>query len=327
MKIASVCLLNILVCLVYVPALKAQTKTERDTSFTIYSAYKSAKKKYPFISIANPTVPVNIKSQYNLTYCSVNGRALHLDVFSPKGKPKALIPAVLFIHGGGWRSGDRSQHVPLAQQVAAKGYVTITAEYRLSPEALYPAGVNDLKTAIKWVKANAHQYHIDTTKIAVWGFSAGGQLAALIGTTNNSPLFKGDGCLDKYSDKVDAIIDADGTLAFIHPESGEGDDTKGKSAATAWFGYTKTERPELWNQAGALYHVNRSTPPIMFINSAVARMHAGRTDMIKKLDSLHIYHEVHETPDTPHPFLLFNPWFEPTLNYTVNFLDKLFKHN
>lgn len=296
----------------------------RDTSFTTYSAYKSALKKYPNITIANPPVPATITSTINLVYCTVNNRQLHLDIFCPATN-KALLPGVLIIHGGGWRSGDRSQHVPLAQQLAAKGYVTITAEYRLSTEALYPAAVNDLKTALKWMRANAKVYHIDPDKIAVWGFSAGGQLATLIGTTAGDGTFAGDGCYDTYSDKVQAIVDADGTLAFIHPESGEGDDSKHKSAGTLWFGASKTERPDLWNEAGALNHVSKTTPPIAFINSSVDRMHAGRTDFIRKLDSLHIYSEVHTFPDTPHPFLLFNPWFEPVLNYTTAFLDKIFK--
>lgn len=318
------------IILLYIAAMVSQASAQlrpapRDTSFATYSAYKSALKKYPFITIANPPVPKNIISKNNLVYCTVDGRDLHLDVFYPSAKSKKPYPAVLMIHGGGWRSGDRSQHIPMAQQIAAKGYVTITAEYRLSTEALYPAAVNDLKTAIKWMRANAATYNIDTSKIAVWGFSAGGQLATLIGTTNNSKLFLGDGAYSKYTDRVHAIVDVDGTLAFIHPESGEGDESKHTSAGTYWFGYTKTERPDLWKQAGALAHVDSKTPPTAFINSAVDRMHAGRTDYIHKLDSLHIYSEVHALPDTPHPFLLFNPWFEPTLNYTVAFLDKQFK--
>jgi acetyl esterase/lipase len=298
----------------------------RDTSFTTYSAYKGALKNYPFIHIADPPVPSNIISKNNLTYCTINGRDLHLDIFYPV-KIKANLPGVLIIHGGGWKSGDRSQHTPLARQLAAQGYVTVTAEYRLSPEALYPAGVNDLKTALKWMRANAKMYHIDAGKIAVWGFSAGGQLAALIGTTGGDKFFTGDGWYDNYTDKVQAIVDADGILAFIHPESGEGDDSKSKSAATLWFGASKTERPDLWNQASALNYVSKNTPPILFINSAVDRMHAGRTDMIKKLDSLHIYSEIHAFENTPHPFLLFDPWFEPVLNYTTVFLDKVFKRN
>jgi acetyl esterase/lipase len=317
--------LLLLVLLISASAMAQQKPLERDTSFSTYSAYKSALKKYPFISIAKPPVPANIAGKSNLVYCTIGERQLHLDAFYPIAKSKKPLPAVLMIHGGGWRSGDRSQHVPMAQQIAAKGYVTITAEYRLSTEALYPAPVNDLKTAIRWMRANAKTYNIDTNKIAIWGFSAGGQLATLIGTTNGSALFAGNGGYNAYSDHVQAIVDVDGTLAFIHPESSEGDDSKHKSAGTLWFGYTKTERPDLWNQAGALNHVDSKTPPIVFINSSVDRMHAGRTDVIRKLDSLHIYSEVHTLPDTPHPFLLFNPWFEPTLNYTVAFLDKIFK--
>ncbi|RKR84850.1 acetyl esterase/lipase [Mucilaginibacter gracilis] len=306
-------------------ALARQQPSPRDTSFTTYSAYTSALKKYPFITVAKPPIPATVQSKANLVYCRLGGRSLHVDVFYPPTKGKKLIPAVLLIHGGGWRSGDRWQHWPMAQQIAGRGYVAITVEYRLSTEALYPAAVNDVKTAIRWVRANAKAYHIDTNKIALWGFSAGGQLATLVGTTGGSALFAGNGVYTKYSDKVQAIVDVDGTLAFIHPESGEGDDSKRKSAGTLWFGYNKTERPDLWHQAGALNHVDAKTPPIAFINSAVDRMHAGRTDVVHKLDSLHIYSEIHALPDTPHPFCLFNPWFETTLNFTVAFLDKVFR--
>ncbi|OUJ71752.1 alpha/beta hydrolase [Hymenobacter crusticola] len=305
-------------------AVAQQAPAPRDTSFTTYSAFVKAKKTYPNITVARPAVPTTIQSKTNVTYCTLGSRALQLDVFYPKAKRKKGYPAVLFIYGGGWRSGNRSQHVPMAQQLAAKGYVTVTADYRLSTEALYPAAVHDLKAAIRWLRANAKQYPIDTTKIAVWGFSAGGQLASLIGTTNGEAQFEGESCHKSHSSSVQAIVDVDGTLAFIHPESGEGNDSKGPSAATYWFGASKTEKPDLWHQAGALNHVTAKTPPIVFINSSVERMHAGREDMIKKLDTYHIYHETHAFPDTPHPFPLFNPWFEPTLNYTAAFLDKVF---
>ncbi|WP_375437200.1 alpha/beta hydrolase fold domain-containing protein [uncultured Hymenobacter sp.] len=307
------------------PAVAQQLPAPRDTSFTVHSAFSKAKKNYPDISVARPAVPATIQAKTNLTYCTIGSRNLQLDIFRPKASRKKGYPAVLLIHGGGWRSGDRSQHVPMAQQLAAKGYVTVTAEYRLSTEAIYPAAVTDLKAAVRWLRANAKTYTIDTTKIAVWGFSAGGQLATLLGTTKGDKTLEGDACHQSHSSSVQAIVDVDGTLAFIHPESGEGDDSKGISAATYWFGASKTEKPELWHQAGALNHVTSETPPIAFINSSVDRMHAGRTDMIKKLDALRIYHEEHGFPEAPHTFPLFNPWFEPTLKYTAAFLDKVFK--
>ncbi|MBC6605766.1 alpha/beta hydrolase [Hymenobacter sp. BT188] len=296
----------------------------RDTSFTVASALRKARKTHPTVTLARPAVPATIQARQNLTYCTVGGRALQLDIFYPKAKRPAGYPAVLLIHGGGWSSGDRSHHVPMAQQLAARGYVTVTADYRLSPEARYPAAVTDLKAAVRWLRAQAGIYPIDTTRIAVWGFSAGGQLAALLGTTNDNPQLEGKACQTSRSSRVQAIIDVDGTLAFIHPESGEGDDSKGLSAATRWFGASKTENPALWHQAGALNHVSAQTPPILFLNSSVDRMHAGRDDMTKKLDAFGIYHETHTFAEAPHTFPLFHPWFEPTLTYTAAFLTKVF---
>ncbi|MES2276469.1 MAG: alpha/beta hydrolase [Bacteroidota bacterium] len=295
-----------------------------DTSFTFYSAFQGVKKSNPNAAIPQLNLGDSVKSVKDLVYYTINGRQLKLDVFSPK-KVKGKLPAVLMIFGGGWRSGNRTMHWQMAQAIAARGYIVVTADYRLSTEALYPTAVNDLKTAVMWMRDKGGRYGIDKDKIAVWGFSAGGQLAALIGTTPNSPLFPGHTIYRVTSNAVQAIVDVDGTLAFIHPESGEGDDSKRTSSATYWFGSGKTVHPELWQQASALNHVDKNTPPILFLNSSVDRMHAGRNDMIKKLDSLGIYHEVHAFAGAPHSFNMFEPWFTPTLNYTVAFLDKAFK--
>lgn len=320
-------LLLLLPCLV-TDLVYAQPNYTRDTSFTVYSAYVKALKSYPQIKIVAPELPKNVKALMSVTYCSVDDRALKADVFYPTIKTKKKRPAVLLIHGGGWRSGDRSQQIPMAQHLAAKGFVSIAAEYRLSTEALYPAAIFDLKAAIRWIKANAEIYQIDTNKVVVLGCSAGGQLAALIGTTNNNPEFEDKICNPGYSSKVAAIIDVDGTLAFIHPESGEGNDKPEKpSAATLWLGKSAAEDPLLWEKVAPLNHVSSSTPPTLFLNSSVARMHAGRNDMIQKLDSLHIYSEVHTFNDAPHPFWLFHPWFDPMMRYILAFLDKIFIDN
>src|ERR1700712_956648 len=122
------CRLIILFISISFTAFSQQKPLERDTSFSNYSAYKSALKKYPNITLANPPVPANITSKTNVVYCKIGDRELHLNIFYPTAKSKKPYPAVLMIHGGGWRSGDRSQHIPMAQQIAAKGYVTITVE-------------------------------------------------------------------------------------------------------------------------------------------------------------------------------------------------------
>ncbi len=295
-----------------------------DTSFTTYSAYVGAKKKYPEIQIAEELHTKTIKENSNIIYCTNGKRNLQLDVFYPAERSKEKHIAVMIIFGGGWRSGNRAQHYPLAQHLADLGYVCITPDYSLSTEALYPAAVYDLKAAIRWIRANAKKYNIDPQKIAVAGFSAGGELAAFLATTNNNPAFEGNDCNKKISSVVNALIDMDGTLSFVHPESGEGDDSKKTSASTYWFGYSQKDNFKLLEDASPLTHVDKNTPPTLFINSSVDRMHAGRNDFIKVLDKYKIFSDVKTFENSPHAFPLFHPWFEPTVKYMDDFLKKVF---
>ncbi|WP_223860929.1 alpha/beta hydrolase [Spirosoma validum] len=296
----------------------------RDTSFSVRRSYQQEKKNHPEITLADSTLPVGVRVTKNIPYSTpIADRKLLLDVYSPAATSPKNHPAVIMIHGGGWRSGDRSHNNTLAGQLAGKGFVAIPVEYRLSTEALYPAAVHDIKAAIRWLRAHANTYHIDPKRIAVLGFSAGGQLAALIGTTNKNAAFEGKGGNATYSSAVQAIVDIDGVLAFIHPESAEGNDSKSTSAATYWFGYSKTEKPDLWQEASALNHIDKNTPPILFINSSVGRMHAGRDDLIANLKPFGTYSDVQTFADAPHTFMFFNPWFIPTLTYITDFLHRV----
>ena len=296
-----------------------------DTSFSLYSAYANTAKSNPetrFVPELSSDLYSTIK---NIVYCEVNERKLLTDVFYPKKQTRKKRIALIIIHGGGWRSGNRNMHYAMAQELATRGYVCFTPEYRLSTEALYPAAVYDIKATIRWVRQNANQFNIDTTRIAVAGHSAGGELAAFMGATNGKAEFEGSSCSSDISSRVNAVIDIDGILAFIHPESGEGDDSKRISAATYWFGYSKSENPELWKEASPLTHAGPHTPPTLFLNSAVDRMHAGRNDYIKILDQYKIYTVVKTFEGAPHSFVLFHPWFEPTIKHVDKFLKTVFK--
>jgi acetyl esterase/lipase len=301
-----------------ISVLFAQQKTAvlKDTSFTNISAYQKEKKKYPFIKMVNPELPKSVKRKENIFYKTIGDRKLALAIFYPKVKSKKPRPAVLLIHGGGWKTGDKNQNYNQAVKLAENGYVAITVEYRLSLEAKYPAAVLDVKAAVQWIRINAKKYQINPNQIAAMGFSAGGQLASLLGATNNEAIFKNETAV---SDEVQAVINVDGILAFKHPESEEG------ASAALWLGGTYEEVPQIWEQASALSHVNKNAVPILFINSANPRFHAGRTDMINKLNSFSIYSAVHEFPNTPHTFWLFEPWFEPVMSHTLKFLDRVFK--
>ncbi|MEP6747349.1 MAG: alpha/beta hydrolase, partial [Bacteroidota bacterium] len=255
-----------------------------DTSYTNYSACTSAKKQYPDIRLVEEFNFPSVKEKRNIVYCTPGSRKLKLDVFYPSVKNNKARTAIILVHGGGWRSGSRSQHYPLAQKLAALGYVCFTPEYRLSTEALYPAAVYDIKSSIRWVHQHVKEYNIDPSNITILGFSAGGELAAFMGSTNDTKKFEGDDtCNSGYSSQVNAVVDIDGILAFVHPESAEGDDSKSTSAATYWFGYSKAENPDLWNEGSSLTHAGKQNPPTLFINSSVQRMHAGRSDYINIL--------------------------------------------
>jgi pectinesterase len=303
-----------------------RSEIPRDTSFSVFSAAEKIKKQYPQARLVLPDLPKGVNVSRDLVYARYGKRALHLDIFRPDNKKS--LPAVILIHGGGWRTGERSQGIPIAQKLAANGYVAVTVEYRLSIEALYPAAVYDLKAAVRWLRAHAAELSIDTTKIAVLGCSAGGQLAALLGTTNGDRRFEGSGGNAERSSAVQAIIDIDGILDFTDPaESGKDTIPEKPSAGSYWFGGPLKEKRELWVEASPLVHVNVKTAPIVFINSSLDRFHAGRDAMIEKLNALGIYSEVHTIPDTPHPFWFFHPWFEPTCDFALAFLKKTLKHN
>ena len=298
----------------------------RDTSYTLYSAAKKMLKKFPDAKLVSRQLPVKVEEESNIVYVKIGKRELHLNVFYNKKAGGKEHPAILMIHGGGWTSGDTSLIIPMAEKLAAKGFVTVTPEYRLSPEALYPAAVTDLKAALRWMRANAEKYHIDKNKIAAYGCSSGGQLAALLGTTNSDKKFEGTEGSINYSSSIQAVVDVDGVIDFFGNGSKEVKNDPAKpSAAHRWFGVSAKENPQVWKDAGAYNHTSKKTPPIAFINSAVPRFHAGRDEMIQLLEKYNIYYEVHTLPNTIHTFWLFHPWFEKTLDYTTKFLNIVFE--
>lgn len=311
------------ICLFSAMTLTAQTViidgVPRDTSFTLDGTYKKERKYRPYIEPVRTPLPEGVRAYEGVTYKTVSNpwgeHALKMNIYRPDDDKK--YPVLLMIHGGGWNSGSPELQVPLAQQVAARGYVTIPVEYRLIPEALYPAGVEDLEDAITWIYKNAKRYGIDRKKIAVSGCSAGGQLAMLLGTQNKSG-------------KIGAVINMDGISSFVTEESvGRAREARKKGTTlpvdAIWLGGTYEERPDNWKGASALFWIGRQSVPVCFINSSIPRFHNGRDEAIEQLHALGIYTEVHTFDDTPHTYWFFRPWFDDTVSYMADFLDKIFK--
>jgi acetyl esterase/lipase len=138
--------------------------------------------------------PDGVTSLGNLTFSTLDGfRPLTLDLYLPDGKPgvNAGWPLVIYVHGGGWSGGHSRNSGAFVDfpgvlaSLAAKGYVVGSINYRLSREAPFPAAIQDVKAAIRWLRAHATEYGIDKSRVMVWGGSAGGQLAGLAATSCN----------------------------------------------------------------------------------------------------------------------------------------------
>ncbi len=294
----------------------------KDSSYTVYGSFQKELIKFPFIKIAEKNINGNVREEHNLVYKTIGNRNLKLDIFIPDENEKQ-IPIVIFIHGGGWRSGDKSFQHPLANEIASKGFLCAAVEYRLSPEAGYPAAVQDIKSAIKWLKKNSAVYNADSSKVTLLGCSSGGHLAALCGVTNNLPIFEPHDFLTDISSKVNAVIDIDGILDFTHPAESEKDTSDlYPSVGKLWLGASFEENPKLWIEASPINYINESSPEFLFINSSIERFHAGRDSAVVLFEQYRINYKIETLPDTPHTFWLFDPWFESTVNIIIDFLKK-----
>ncbi|HEY0893637.1 MAG TPA: alpha/beta hydrolase [Cellvibrio sp.] len=296
-------------------------------TYTPETTYQKLIGEYPFIDIASSAVPESVQEIKNITYVRYGQRALQLDLYLPKSATIRQKPGIVFVHGGGWRAGFRTNFTPMAIGMAERGYVAATISYRLSPEAQYPAAIHDVKAALRWLRKNAKKYDVNPAQIAVAGGSAGGQIASLTGVTNEVEKFDPHAKKSSISSAVQAIVNIDGLSDFTSEAARfhEDDPRKNPSAAGAWFGGRYAEKTELWHEASPLFYVNKNTPPILFLISAQERFSVGHKEMIEKMKPLGIPYQVAQIPDSPHSFWLFDPWLKPSVDIVASFLDQQFK--
>ncbi len=140
---------------------------------------------------ADPVVPEGVRFEKGIEFSNAADQHLQLDLAQPSGK--GPFPAVVCIHGGGFRAGKRESYDALCLTLAQRGYVAVTITYRLAPAFPFPAAVEDCKTAVRWLRANAARYNVDPSRIGVTGGSAGGHLAQFLGVTSGVREFEGEG--------------------------------------------------------------------------------------------------------------------------------------
>lgn len=141
------------------------------------------------------------------------GERLEMDIARPKS-PQGMRPAVVAIHGGGFRAGKRDSYLPLIMKLAERGYVAATVSYRLSPRHQFPAPVEDVKAAVRFLRANASKYGLDPDRIGAMGGSAGGHLALMLGLTADIREFDGSGPNLDQSSRVQCVVNYFGPTDF-----------------------------------------------------------------------------------------------------------------
>jgi len=162
---------------------------------------------------AAPKVPDSVVFEAGIEYANPDGQHLQLNMARPKSGDGPF-PAIVCIHGGGFRAGKRESYDGLVVRLAERGYVAVTVTYRLAPKYPFPAAVHDTKAAVRWVRANAAKYKVDPARIGATGGSAGGHLAQFLGVTAGVKEFEGDGGNAGESSAVACVVNVYGPSDF-----------------------------------------------------------------------------------------------------------------
>jgi len=276
-------------------------------------------------TVLAPALLARLESHSNLPYARYGERELQLDLYRPKERALPL-PAVVCIHGGGWFKGERGTMTQLAQALAARGYVAVTISYRLSGEATFPAAIQDAKTAVRWLRANAEKFGVAAEAIGVTGLSAGGHLAALHSTSDGIRELEGDGGHATHSSAVQACMAMGAQTDFlslrIRDLSAKPDDPHYRT----FLGAGQTEIPQSYALASPRHHLDNNDPPLAFITGELDETSTRADDMRRDLMKLGVATRLTVIPQAPHAFLGQQRAFDLALDACDAFFTLHLKH-
>jgi acetyl esterase/lipase len=243
-----------------------------------------------------PDIPSDIEEIKNIEYKNINGKSLQLDIYKPKNLSKAA-PLLVFIHGGGWRGGVRSDYLVYLVAFAKKGYMTATVSYRLLKDGPYPACAEDITDAVRWFFVNGEKYGYDPDRIALIGGSAGGHLALLAAYGWKNPDVKNDSTTaGENSHRIKAVVDIYGPVDLTTEYS------RNHSLVTSFLGHSFQEAPELFTQASPIHYLDKNDPPTMILHGTSDDLvPISQSDELKaRLDSLGVPGVYYRVPLWPH---------------------------
>lgn len=243
-----------------------------------------------------PDIPDDIEEIKNIEYKNINGKSLQLDIYRPKNLEKPA-PLLIFIHGGGWSGGQRSDYLVYLATFAKRGYVTATVSYRLLNDGPWPACAEDITDAVQWFYNNGETYGYDPDRIAVIGGSAGGHLALLAayewektgGSINSTSV-------PEKNHRIKAVVD------FYGPVDLTTEYARTHPTVTSFLVKSFEEAPEIYIEASPVHYLDKNDPPtIIFQGTSDNTVPASQSVLLKeKLDSLGVPAELYRLPLWPH---------------------------
>jgi acetyl esterase/lipase len=202
--------------------------------------------------------PPKLTIDQDLAYSKLGSRELKLDIARP-AEGDGPFPAVLVIHGGAWRQGNKADVRPILPQFVEHGYVAVSPEYRFCPQDAFPAQVHDVKAAVRWLKVNAKKYRIDPDRIGAMGFSAGGHLSLMLGLTSPNDGLEGDVSAGAPDSRVKAVVN------YFGPTDLAAKDIPDicKPWVKDFLGGSPQDRPDAAAKASPLTFVSKDDAPVL----------------------------------------------------------------
>ena len=243
-----------------------------------------------------PEIPDDVEEIKNIEYKNINGKSLQLDIYKPKNIDDNS-PLLIFIHGGGWKGGERSDYLIYLVDFAKRGYITATVSYRLLKDASYPACVEDINDALNWFYKNGDNYGYDPDRIALIGGSAGAHLALMEAYGWENPQVKTD-CIDIFEpkQKIKAVVDIYGPIDLTT------ECARNQSLVTSFIAHSYEDAPELYREASPIQYLDKNDPPTMILHGTSDKLvPISQSDLLKtRLDSLSVPCVYHRFPLWPH---------------------------
>ncbi len=224
-------------------------------------------------------VAPQVKVIRNIEYARAGNLSLKMDLYLPAG-PEGETPVILSIHGGGWHSG--SKEASPGTDFAQYGYAVAAINYRLIGQGTFPANIQDCKAAVRWLRANGGGYGLDTRRIGVWGASAGGHLAALLGTSGGVAELEGDLGNAGYSSRVQAVVDYFGPtdLSKWRPTVDPAVNTD--LSESRMMGFDVVRYPERAARGNPITYISKDTPEFFIAH--------GRSDPLVPVTQSELLH-------------------------------------